>query len=72
MEPVLSKLQHCNNELSTGEFVSAEFTEKEMAKNYTTHLNDIQRWADMNKNVVDKLRHKWFTRAMYVLSHDIL
>ncbi|KAJ7859054.1 hypothetical protein B0H14DRAFT_3631352 [Mycena olivaceomarginata] len=46
-------LQHCNSEFSTGKFVATEFTEKEMAKNYATHLNDIQRWADMNKNVVD-------------------
>ncbi|KAF7372601.1 hypothetical protein MVEN_00122900 [Mycena venus] len=52
-------------EFSTGKFVAAEFTEKEMVKNYATHLNDIQRWADMNKNVVDKLRHKWLTRAIF-------
>ncbi|KAF7334993.1 hypothetical protein MVEN_02249500 [Mycena venus] len=57
-------LQHCNSEFSTGKFVAAEFSEKEMGKNYLTHLNDLTHWAAINKTVVDKLRHKWFTRAM--------
>ncbi|KAF8128067.1 hypothetical protein K438DRAFT_1789678 [Mycena galopus ATCC 62051] len=55
---------HCNSEYSTGKFVAAEFSEKEMGKNYATHLNDVKHWADMNKTVVDRLRHEWFTRAM--------
>jgi hypothetical protein len=41
----------------------AKFTEKEVSKNYATHLKDIQRWADINKGVVDNIRRKWYKRA---------
>ncbi|KAJ7790485.1 hypothetical protein B0H14DRAFT_210673 [Mycena olivaceomarginata] len=65
-----SALQHCNSEWSTGKFVMAEFTEKEVSKNYATHLKDIQRWADINKGVVDNIRRKWYKRASQGLVAD--
>ncbi|KAF8207985.1 hypothetical protein K438DRAFT_1961486 [Mycena galopus ATCC 62051] len=58
-------LQHCNSEWSTGKFVSAEFTEKDSRKNYVTHVEDIERWVELNKNVVENLRRKWYNRASH-------
>ncbi|KAJ6545181.1 hypothetical protein B0H19DRAFT_955747 [Mycena capillaripes] len=56
-------LQLCNSEWSTGKFVASAFSEKEIGKDYETHLQDIKHWAELNTEVVDKLRRKWYTRA---------
>ncbi|KAJ6456802.1 hypothetical protein C8R47DRAFT_1227757 [Mycena vitilis] len=58
-----SILQFINSQWSTGQFVQGSFLEKEWAAPYRTHLADINRWAELNTEVVDKLRHKWYTRA---------
>ncbi|KAJ7656062.1 hypothetical protein DFH06DRAFT_1328890 [Mycena polygramma] len=43
--------------------LALEFSIKEWATPYRTHLADIHRWAELNTEVVDKLRRKWYTRA---------
>ncbi|KAJ6564346.1 hypothetical protein B0H19DRAFT_1140846 [Mycena capillaripes] len=56
-------LQLCNREWSTGKFVASAFAEKEVGESYKTHLQDIQRWAEYDTVVIDKLRRKWYKRA---------
>ncbi|KAJ7019295.1 hypothetical protein C8F04DRAFT_1257522 [Mycena alexandri] len=60
-------VHHCAKEWSTGQFIGAEFQEKDVIDDYNTHLSDLQRWADLNEDVVLKLRGKWYTRASRTL-----
>ncbi|KAJ7754201.1 hypothetical protein DFH07DRAFT_959899 [Mycena maculata] len=54
-------------EWSTGQFVPAQFTEKDLSVTYTKHLKDIEKWAGLNPAVVQNMRHKWYTRASNTL-----
>ncbi|KAJ7775922.1 hypothetical protein DFH07DRAFT_1056698 [Mycena maculata] len=57
-------LQSLAQEWSTGVHVPASFTEKDMLKAYQTHLTDInEKWIDLNPEVTEKLRRKWYKRA---------
>ncbi|KAJ6540665.1 hypothetical protein B0H19DRAFT_1078065 [Mycena capillaripes] len=59
-----SVLQSLTQEWSTGTFIQAEFTEKEMGVSYRTHLSDInEKWIKCNPAVTEKLRRKWYKRA---------
>jgi hypothetical protein len=53
----------CNSEWSTGKHEQSTFSEKQVGRDYLTHLADIKNWAKINPEVVDKLRRKWYTRA---------
>jgi hypothetical protein len=51
-------------EWSTGTFIQAGFTEKEMGESYRTHLSDInEKWIKCNPAVTENLRRKWYKRA---------
>ncbi|KAF7342934.1 hypothetical protein MVEN_01723200 [Mycena venus] len=56
-------LELCNSEWSNGKHEQSTFSEKQVGRDYLTHLTDIENWAEMNPEVVDKLRRKWYTRA---------
>ncbi|KAJ7847692.1 hypothetical protein B0H13DRAFT_1907174 [Mycena leptocephala] len=59
-----SVLQSLTQEWSTGTFIQAGFTEKEMGESYRTHLSDINdKWIKCNPTVTEKLRRKWYKRA---------
>ncbi|KAJ7751484.1 hypothetical protein DFH07DRAFT_774729 [Mycena maculata] len=60
-------LTHCAQEWSTGQFVPAQFTEKDLSVTYTKHLKDIEKWAGLNPAVVQNMRHKWYTHASNTL-----
>ncbi|KAJ7159500.1 hypothetical protein C8R46DRAFT_1224092 [Mycena filopes] len=60
-------VNHCAKEWSTGQFVQADFQEKDILSNYNTHLQDIQRWADLDQELVLRLRTRWYTRASRAL-----
>ncbi|KAJ7875487.1 hypothetical protein B0H14DRAFT_3437043 [Mycena olivaceomarginata] len=53
----------CNSEWSTGKHEQSTFSEKQVGRDYLTHLADIKDWAKINPEVVDKLRRKWYTRT---------
>ncbi|KAJ7193474.1 hypothetical protein GGX14DRAFT_577263 [Mycena pura] len=56
-------LQLCNSEWSTGKHQQSTFSEKQVGKDYLAHHADLENWAKMNPEVVDKLRRKWYIRA---------
>ncbi|KAJ7333267.1 hypothetical protein DFH08DRAFT_966102 [Mycena albidolilacea] len=56
----------CNSEWSTGKHEQSTFSEKQVGRDYLTHLADIKNWAKINPEVVDKLRRKWYTRASHL------
>ncbi|KAJ7805522.1 hypothetical protein B0H14DRAFT_2611293 [Mycena olivaceomarginata] len=48
----------CNSEWSTGKHEQSTFSEKQVGRDYLTHLADIKNWAKINPEVVDKLCRK--------------
>ncbi|KAK7001725.1 hypothetical protein R3P38DRAFT_3611375 [Favolaschia claudopus] len=57
-------LEFLTKEWETGVQVKAQFTEKNNAATYQTHLQDInEKWINVNPAVTEKLRSKWYQRA---------
>ncbi|KAJ7148840.1 hypothetical protein C8R46DRAFT_1310955 [Mycena filopes] len=57
----------CAKEYSTGQFIRADFLEKDVIDDYNTHLADIRGWAEMDEAVVLNIRKKWYNRGVYVV-----
>ncbi|KAF7376993.1 hypothetical protein MSAN_00117200 [Mycena sanguinolenta] len=59
----LATLEFVIREWSTGSFIQAKFTEKDVAKVYKVHLADTQTWNACNEAVTENIRRKWYRRA---------
>ncbi|KAF7361033.1 hypothetical protein MSAN_01133700 [Mycena sanguinolenta] len=66
----LTTLEFVIREWSTGSFIQAKFTEKDLAKMYQVHLTDTQTWNACNEAVAEKIRQKWYRRASQTFITD--
>lgn len=57
-------MEFCLEEWRTGVFVKAKFDEAAISESYERHLKGVTDWQRGNPNVVDKIREKFFNRAM--------
>ncbi|KAN0116252.1 hypothetical protein V8E52_006077 [Russula decolorans] len=65
---ILTAVEHCIEEWSTGTLVKANFEESTAAPLYDTHLEKLRNWHELNPTVVDKILETLFKRCSRPLS----
>ncbi|KAN0103805.1 hypothetical protein V8E52_011613 [Russula decolorans] len=65
---ILTAVEHCIEEWSTGMLVKANFEESTAAPLYDAHLEKLQNWHELNPTVVDKILETLFKRCSRPLS----
>lgn len=58
------QVEFCLEEWRTGVLVKTTFDEKTISKSYKLHLKGVTEWQQGNPGVMDKIREKFFKRAM--------
>ncbi|KAN0105378.1 hypothetical protein V8E52_011087 [Russula decolorans] len=65
---ILTAVEHCIEEWSTGTLVKANFEESTAAPLYDAHLEKLRNWHELNPTVVDKILETLFKRCSRPLS----
>ncbi|KAN0115691.1 hypothetical protein V8E52_006637 [Russula decolorans] len=65
---ILTAVEHCIEEWSTGTLVKANFEESTAAPLYDAHLEKLRNWHELNPTVVDKILETLFKRCSRQLS----
>ncbi|KAJ7290125.1 hypothetical protein C8J57DRAFT_336809 [Mycena rebaudengoi] len=60
-------LEFLTREWKTGTYVAAQFFEKDVAKSYEIHVQDVQNWSKLNPSFSENVRLKWTKRACETL-----
>jgi hypothetical protein len=60
------QLEFLTREWKTGTYVAAQFFEKDVAKSYEIHVQDLQNWSKLNPSFSENVRLKWTKCAWYV------
>ncbi|KAG6894037.1 hypothetical protein C0992_007729 [Termitomyces sp. T32_za158] len=61
---VLTAIDFCITEWSSGTFKKGAFTEKLYSETYKVFFEDLKKWHNLNPNVTTKQREKLFKRAL--------
>ncbi|KAF9457578.1 hypothetical protein BDZ94DRAFT_1272833 [Collybia nuda] len=60
---ILTAIEFCIQEFSTGRFVQAVFDEKDNKLRFEAHLQDLMEWAELKPDITDKILQKMHDRC---------